>query len=169
MDENVDFWTDPFTESDHFTSPPLTDEMIQSAKQSVGYKLPEAYLRLLQIKNGGELRRSCFPTDVPTSWAKDHVEILAISGIGGKWGIDGELGTRYLVAEWGYPDVGILVGHCPSGGHDVIMLDYSECGRDGEPRVIHVETETMDEPEILVLAPTFESFLLGLVESSQFK
>jgi len=48
-----------------------------------------------------------------------------------------------------------------------MMLDCSKCGPEGEPRVIHVETETSDAPEVLVLAPDFETVLRELVESSR--
>lgn len=170
MNLSGDFWNAPFDDSDYFTGPPLTDAMIRAAEVKVGYKLPESYLGLIRIKNGGSLKRGCFPTNVPTSWAEDHVALSGIRGIGGQWGIDSEtLGSREMIPEWGYPDVGVVVGECPSAGHDVIMLDYSECGRTGEPRVIHVETETCDAPEILVLAPDFETFLRGLVESSRYE
>jgi hypothetical protein len=162
MDE---FWG----ESDYFTGPHLTDEMIRAAEQLLGYKLPESYLRLIRVRNGGSPRRRCFPTQVPTSWAKDHIQISGIRGIGGEWGIDSEdLGSRYMIAEWGYPDVGIVIGETPSAGHDTVMLDYSECGPQGEPRVIHVETECA-EPEVLILAPDFETFVRGLVDCRQFE
>jgi hypothetical protein len=170
MSQSDDFWDDPFDDSNYFTGPPLTEAMIQAAETTVGYKLPQSYLRLIRIKNGGSLKRDCFPTDVPTSWAKDHVALSGILGIGGEWGIDSKtLGSRKMIPEWGYPDVGIVVGECPSAGHDVIMLDYSKCGHEGEPRVVHVETETSDAPEVLVLALDFETFLRGLVESSRYE
>jgi hypothetical protein len=49
-----------------------------------------------------------------------------------------------------------------------VKLGYSECGRAGEPRVIHVETETAGAPEVLILAPDFECFLAGLREHGDF-
>ena len=159
----------PFNDSDYYAGPPVTDEMIMAAESLLGYKLPKSYLNLIHIKNGGSLKRSCFPTSVPTSWAEGHVCLAGVKGIGGEWGIDSPtLGSKAMTPDWGYPDVGIVVGECPSAGHDVIMLDYSECGPQGEPRVIHVETETAGEPEVLVLAPNFQAFLDGLVDCSAF-
>jgi hypothetical protein len=161
------FWDDPFDEVDYFTGPPLTEEMIRAAQANLGYKLPQSYLRLIRIKNGGCPKRKCFPTG-RTAWAEDHVELTAIRGIGGAWGIDSEMrGSRYMIAEWGYPDVGIVIGQTPSAGHDGMMLDYRDSGPNDEPRVIHVNTEE-DEPQILVLAPNFEAFVLGLVDCGPF-
>ena len=160
-------WQDFFDDSDYFTGPPLTDEMIAAAQALLGYRLPAAYLQLLRVKNGGSPQRKCYPTGKP-DWAEDHVELSGICGIGGAWGIDSNLrGSRFMIQEWGYPDVGIFIGQTPSAGHDGIMLDYTECGRDGEPRVIHVETES-DEPQIQILAPNLETFLLGLVDCGPF-
>ena len=167
MAARVDFWSDFFDESNYFTGPPLTEGMIRAAEAQLGYKLPACYLRLLRVKNGGSPKRKCYPTGQP-GWADDHVEVSAIRGIGGTWGIDSEQrGNRYMIREWGYPDVGILIGQTPSAGHDGVMLDYSVCGPDGEPRVIHVDTEG-DEPQVQVLAPNFEAFLLGLVDCAPF-
>jgi hypothetical protein len=89
-------------------------------------------------------------------------------GIGGTRGIDSEQGgSRFMISDWGYPNVGIYIGHTPSAGHDGIMLDYSECGPAGEPRVIHVDVEG-DEPQVQVLAANLETFLLGLVDCGPF-
>ena len=152
-----------FDDSVEYTGPPLTGEMIRSAEAKVGYKLPQSYLRLVRSKNGGSLKRGCFP--MRTSRANEYVRLQAIQGIGGEWGIDSEtLGSRHLIRVWEYPDVGVVIGLMPSAGHDVIMLDYSLCGPAGEPRVIHVETETADDkPVVTVVAPDFETFLQGLV------
>jgi hypothetical protein len=77
--------------------------------------------------------------------------------------------TRAIQDEPENPD--LYKGETPSAGHDTFMLDYSECGPQGEPRVIHVETETGDPPPVYVpivsgLAPDFESFLQRLVDSA---
>jgi hypothetical protein len=141
--------------------------MVEAAERALGYRLPQSYIDLLRSRNGGSPRRTCFPTEVPTSWAKDHIAISGIKGIGGEWGIDSPtFGSRVMIEQAGYPDIGVVVGECPSAGHDAVMLDYSSCGPSGEPRVIHVETEC-DEPEITVLAPSFAAFLAGLVSDEE--
>jgi hypothetical protein len=158
------FWDD--TDGDH-TGPPLTSEAVRAAESALGYKLPESYLQLLRVRNGGYPRRRCYPTEVRTSWADDHVRIVTLFGVGFERGIDGEYESRYMIQEWGYPDVGIVIADTPSAGHDAVMLDYSECGPRGEPRVIHVETEC-DEPVVTILAPNFESFMRGLVDCARY-
>lgn len=158
------FWDD----SDYFTGPALTTGAVVEAEANLGYKLPKSYLELLQSRNGGTPRRDCFPTSSPTSWAEDHIALSGIRGIGGEWGIDSPtLGSQVMIQEWGYPQVGVVVGECPSAGHDVVMLDYSICGPTGEPRVIHVEMKR-GSPKITVLAAEFASFIDGLVDSDMF-
>jgi hypothetical protein len=152
----------------YFTGPLLTEQMIRSAESALGYKLPDSYVGILRVRNGGTPLRCCFPTMEPTSWAKDHIRVSGIRGVGGMWGIDSDtLGSASMIREWGYPNVGIVVGECPSAGHDVVMLDYTYCGPRGEPRVIHVETEC-EEPQVLVLAESFEVFFQGLVHCDRY-
>jgi hypothetical protein len=122
-----------FTDDKFYTGPVLTDDLVKSAEAKLGYRLPPSYLALLAERNGGVPRRRCFRTAAPTSWANDHVEIAAIRGIGGDWGLDSEdgVGSSDMIAEWGYPDIGVVICEMPSAGHDAIMLDYSECGSRG--------------------------------------
>lgn len=160
---------DWFTDSNYFSGPALTDDMIRSAESALGVKLPDAYLNLLRVKNGGTPRQNCFPTHEPTGWAEDHIQIDVIHGLSGRNGIDADLGSRYMIEEWGYPDVGVVIGYTPSAGHEAVMLDYSQCGEQGEPRVIYVDTETADgEPHIVVLASDFAAFVRGFVDSAVF-
>lgn len=160
---------DWFNDYAGYTGPALTDEMIESAEQELGFKLPDAYISLLRVKNGGRPRCNCYPMQVPTGWADDHIEIQAIFGIAGEWGIDGKYGSNYMIAEWGYPDVGVMIGMTPSAGHEAIMLDYSECGPQGDPTVIYVDVETPDgQPNIVTLAPDFEAFVKGLVSCDRY-
>lgn len=166
MDLN-EFW---FEWDDGMTNPvAVTTDMVEEAERVVGYVLPASYLAVLARRNGGKPANACFPTDGSTSWADDHIEITGICGIGGKWGIDSdELGSRFMIREWGYPAIGIVVAHCPSGGHDAVMLDYSKCGPRGEPRVVHVDVEA-DEPIVTFLAKDFLTFIEGLVDCEGFE
>jgi hypothetical protein len=141
--ELEDFWDD----SEDDTKPePITPELIALAERRLGYKLPRDYLTLLVSRNGGTPRKTCFPTSVPTSWASDHIAITDFGRLGGRSGVDSE--NRNMIEEWGYPDIGVIICSCPSAGHDAVMLDYSVCGPQGEPRVVHVEVERSAAPEI---------------------
>ena len=161
-----DPWADFFDGSTYYTSPPLTDAMVAAAEKALGYTLPASYLRLLRVKNGGAPKRQCHPT-AGTHWSDNHVRVVAIFGIGGRWGIDSpEFGTRRMIEQAGYPEIGVIIGWTPTAGHDAIMLDYSACGPQGEPRVSHIDAESGD---CAVLAANFEAFLGGLVDCKPYE
>ena len=145
-----------FDDGDSFC-PPLTNEMIVSAETKLGYKLPITYVNALLEKNGGYLVSDAFPTDRPTNWGPDHVSCAGLMGIGCGDGIDGDTGSQYLIDEWSYPDVGIVIW---SEGHTAFMLDYSVCGPLGEPNVIYVNTDP--HLDVVALAPSFAAFVDGL-------
>lgn len=148
-----------FEFSTYYTGPRLTDAMVLSAEEKMGYSLPKSYLRLLREKNGGRPRRQCFPAD--DRWADSHVRVETLFGIGGSWGIDSEqFGSRHLIQQAGLPEIGIVVALTPTAGHDAIMLDYSASGSQGEPRITYVAPE---DSRIDVIAQDFESFIGGLV------
>jgi SMI1 / KNR4 family (SUKH-1) len=152
---------DFFDASSYYTGPKLTDAMIPAVEKLLGYKLPAAYIQLLRVKNGGAPKRQCYPTG-GTHWTDNHIRVTAISGIGGRWGIDSEqLGSRHMIEQGGFPNIGIWVGWTPTAGHDGIFLDYRQCGADGEPCVTLFDAESSEEQ---ALAPNFGAFLHGLVD-----
>ena len=154
-------WADFFDASTYYTSPPLTDAMVASAERVLGYRLPASYLQLLRVKNGGVPRRQCFPTE-GTHWSDNHVRLVTLFGIGGRWGIDSEeCGSRNAIEQAGLPEIGIAIGMTPTAGHDAVMLDYSVCGPQGEPRVVFADPE---DDLTTVLTPDFETFLRALVD-----
>lgn len=65
-----------------------------------------------------------------------------------------------------YPAIGIYFADCPSAGHDMLCLDYRECGANGEPQVVHVDQES--DYKITFVAENFESFIYGLEEDEPF-
>jgi len=122
----------------------------------------------MRSQNGGIPKRTCFPTKEATSWAEDHIAISGFLGIGRNktYSLLGSLGSRFMQEEWGYPTFGVCICDCPSGGHDLVMLDYRACGPDGEPAVVHVDQEL--DYRITFLAPDFETFVRGLVDESVY-
>ena len=163
-----DFWDDSDYAREQYVDEPLTDRLVKAVEQELGFRLPLSYVALMRSQNGGIPKRTCFPTQTSTSWAEDHVAITGIMGIGRRkpYSLLGDLGSAFMQEEWGYPTLGICVCDCPSSGHDMIMLDYRECGPEGEPAVIHVDQEC--DFEITFLASDFETFIRGLVHESEF-
>lgn len=164
----TDFWEDSEYARESYESEPPTDELIGSIEKELGYKLPSSYIQLMKQQNGGVPRYTYFPTEESSSWAEDHIAITGILGIGREksYSLCGELGSPFMIEEWGYPDIGVVICDCPSAGHDVVMLDYRACGRDGEPEVVHVDQE--GDYEITFLADNFEDFIRGLVSEEEF-
>ncbi|MFO0950568.1 MAG: SMI1/KNR4 family protein [Isosphaeraceae bacterium] len=148
-----------FDASDYYTGPPFDDAAVARSEAVLGYKLPASYLRLLRVKNGGVPRRQCFPVS-GDYWPEDHVRIVTLFGIGGEWGVDSaQFGSRKMIAQGGFPEIGVFLGWTPTAGHDGFLLDYSGCGPQGEPRV------TFADPEgeyTEVLAPDFATFFRKL-------
>ncbi|WP_025028938.1 SMI1/KNR4 family protein [Caldalkalibacillus mannanilyticus] len=162
------FWDEGEYARQNYIEEAPSDELIQSIEKELGYKLPAAYIELMKLHNGGIPLKTCYPTQSPTSWSEDHVAISGIMGIGRKktYSLCGELGSQFMLDEWGYPAIGVVICDCPSAGHDVIMLDYRKCGRDGEPEVVHVDQEL--DYKITFVAKDFETFIKGLVDDSVF-
>jgi hypothetical protein len=162
-----EFW-DENDYSQKYTGQAITEESIDEAEKILGYKLPQFYIELLKNKNGGMPKNDRFSTQKPTCWAEDHIAISGIYGINDReLSLLGELGSRFMIEQWGYPDIGIVICDSPSAGHDAVMLDYRQCGKNGEPTVIHVDVEH-SEPKITHLADNFESFIRGLVNENVY-
>jgi hypothetical protein len=155
-----------FEENDYFTGPPLTDESIRLAETELGYRLPDSYKSLLRQRNGGVPTRRCIRTTFRTSWAPDHFRIDAILGLGGAWGLDSVPGgSAYMIEEWGYPAIGLVICTTPSAGHDTVMLDYRSCGPEGEPAVAYIDEGSPPQ----VIAANFSEFLDLLEPCTAFR
>jgi hypothetical protein len=162
------FWMPSEHATREYVDVPLTPTLLERVERSLGYKLPAAYVELAQHQNGGIPARTCHRTAERTSWAKDHIAITGIYAIGETkpYSLLGELGSKFWPFEWGYPDLGVYFASCPSAGHDMLCLDYSECGPAGEPRVVHVDQEC--DYKVTFVAPNLETFLRGLVSEEHF-
>jgi len=163
-----DFWDDNDYSIKEYLDETPSSSLIDSIEKELGYKLPASYIELMKLHNGGIVQKSCFPTKTPTSWADNHIAINGIFGIGRKktYSLCGEIGSQFMIDEWGYPDMGVYICNTPSAGHDMIMLDYRKCGNHGNPEVVHVDQEL--NYKITFLANTFEDFILGLVHEDVF-
>jgi len=164
-----DFWEESDYAGMEYVGSEINRGMIDEVETITGYKLPESYVALLKSQNGGFPGKTCFPIKEPTSWSESHVTITGILGIDNNktYSLLGSLGSEFMKSEWGYPDIGLYICDCPSGGHDMIALDYRHCGKQGEPRVVHVDQEK--GYRITDLAPTFEDFIIGLTDGGPFE
>jgi hypothetical protein len=162
------FWKPSEYATDEYVDVPVTHDLLQRVESALGYKLPAAYVELMQQQNGGCPHRTCHRTEEPTSWSASHVAITGIFSIGEKKpsSLCGASGSKFWAASWGYPDIGVYFADCPSAGHDMLCLDYRDCGPAGEPRVVHVDQEL--DYKITLVAPTFESFIRGLASEEAF-
>ncbi|MEQ1823472.1 MAG: SMI1/KNR4 family protein [Fimbriimonadaceae bacterium] len=154
--------TNEFWGSNYYKHPPLTDEMVAEAERQLGVKLPEYYVDLLRIQNGGSTNEFAFPMSVRTSWAPDHISLSELAGIV----LDPEtescqniMVTEYMTREWDLPPNQVLL---TGEGHWWITLDY----RNGpEPSVAWIDVECGEDIQI---ASSFSAFYAGLVPERTF-
>jgi hypothetical protein len=78
----------------------------------------------------------------------------------------GDIGSQFMMEEWGYPPIGVYFANCPSAGHDMLCLDYRDCGPQGEPTVVHVDQES--DYKITSVAKHFASLIQGLEPDDAF-
>lgn len=165
----TNFWDDDYYAHKAYISDAPTNELIADVEKELGYKLPSSYIWLMKQHNGGIPFNTCFPTDTPTNWAEDHIAITGIYGIGREkdCSLCGEIGSQFMIDEWGYPAIGVAICDCPSAGHDMVFLDYRECGPLGEPKVVHIDQES--DFKITPLAENFEDFIRGLKSAEEYE
>jgi cell wall assembly regulator SMI1 len=152
-----------FWGKNHYNHPPLTNDMILEAENSLNVKLPPLLVDLLQIQNGGYTKGFVFPMKQRTSWASDHVPLDALSGIitdPSHRTAQNILDTEYMTTEWDLPAKQILLA---GDGHWWITLDY----RNGnEPQVRWLDVDSDEDIEI---AASFDDFINGLISVSDFE
>ena len=151
------FWKDTDYAFESYIGRDVTDEDIKNAEAELGYILPTAYIELLKNHNGGVVNKNCFIND-----DDDCVYITGIYGIDRdkKYSLLGEMGNEFWISKVKYPPIGIVVADTISGGHDMIFLDYRECGPTGEPKVVRVDQE--GDYSITLLADNFGDFIKNL-------
>lgn len=163
------FWEQSDYATKEYVGEPVTDALVASVEAELGYKLPRAYVALMRPQNGGIPHKKCHRTSTRTTWANDHVALSGIFSIGrtNTYSLCGELGSPFMIDGWEYPPIGIYFADCPSGGHDMLCLDYRACGPEGEPSVVHVDQEW--DYAITQVAENFEAFIRGLESEDAFE
>ena len=151
------FWNDVDYAFESYIGKPVTDEDIKATEANLGYTLPAAYIELLKNHNGGVVKKNCFIND-----DDDCVYVTGIYGIDRdkKYSLLGEMGNEFWISKVKYPPIGVVVADTISGGHDMIFLDYRECGPSGEPKVVRVDQEC--DYSMTPLADNFGDFIKSL-------
>ena len=151
-----------FWDSNYYNNPPLTDKMIEQAESELGVKLPNTFLELLKIQNGGYARGFAFPMTIKTTWSDNHVPLTELFGIvfdNESDSVHNIMLSNYMTQEWRLPEKQILLS---GGGHWWITLDY----RQGEtPSIRWIDCECNEDIHI---ADSFDCFYNGLVSEDEF-
>lgn len=157
--DTTNFWDDSEYAFSEYISEPPTDALIASVEEELVFKLPKYYVEMMKLHNGGIPHNTRYP--IPGT--EEFITISGILGIGRdkNKSLCGASGSRTVIENGRYPEVGVVICDCPSE-NEVIMLDYREFGNDGEPEVIHVDRD--NKYKITRLADNFESFIGGLVK-----
>lgn len=163
-----DFWVGSQYERETCVGSSLNADLVASIEEELGYKLPQSYVELARFQNGGIPKNTCHATATPTYWAANYSAIAEILPIDRKpdFALCGKSGSKYMMGEWGYPPIGVLFGHCPSGGHNMLCLDYRDAGPGKEPTVVDVEAEPF--VAITFVAKDFETYIRGLKHKDNF-
>lgn len=166
LPEPSQFWDDDRLALEEYVDEAPSDTLIASVETELGYRLPETYLALMKQHNGGIPYATCYPLPNPQEGEQEYVEITGFLSIGRKkpTSLCGTAGNKLFKEGWHYPDYGVYICDCPSAGFDLILLDYRQCGPDGEPSVAYVD---MEKRQVTTLAPDFATFLQGLVEETE--
>lgn len=160
--ESTSFWNDSPANVDQYVLSPPTEEQIEAVEDQLVFKLPTFYVNMMKLHNGGVPHYRYFPVSQAENDGKIQVGISNILGIGREkaHSLCGEAGSRVIIEQGGYPEIGVILCECPSDS-EVVMLDYRESGNAGEPEVVHVNKA--EGYKITWLAPNVETFIQGLV------
>ena len=131
--------------------PPLDAAAVADAERRLGVRLPAAYLRLLEVQNGGYLRRRHPGWPAGMLWGIGP-HFPSLTGGHAWWQQDPE------DDDWAPPAAHLLVPF-DGDGHWNLCLDYRACPDGDDPPVTFVDVEAGAESAV---APSFEAFLDGL-------
>ena len=153
----TEFWGD-----NYYKNPVLSDEMIVEAENKLEVKLPDLFIELLKIQNGGYTKGYAYPTRVKTTWADNHVPLTELFGIV----LDKNFNSSHnimesynMTEEWGLPEKQILL---TGDGHWWITLDYRNSDI---PSIRWIDCECDEDIHI---ADSFADFIGELVSEDEF-
>ena len=138
----------------------ITNERILEAELKTGFKFPLGLIELLKSNNGGTPYTIAFP--IKNDLYIDHIYITNFIPLGGQFSID----NIDFYSQWNYPSTGLVICDCSSYGMDVIMMDYSKCGPQGDPKIILYDNES---EKTILLANNIIEFVEGLILPTFFE
>ncbi|MEA5404287.1 SMI1/KNR4 family protein [Arcicella sp. DC2W] len=151
-----------FWDSNYYNNPDLTDEIIIQAERQLGVKLPEIFIKLLKVQNGGYTKGFAFPMRTKTTWADNHIPLSELFGIVLDEKSDSAhniMQSSYMIEEWGLPDKQVLL---TGDGHWWITLDYRLSDK---PTIRWIDCECDEDIHV---ANSFEEFYNRLVSEDEF-
>lgn len=160
-----DFWHDIRESERHYESAKPDLRAVRSVQEELGFRLPDTFVELMKMHNGGMVNRCWYPIRFPAETYSDYIQITHLLGIGrdANYSLCGRFGSKFLLEGKGELETaGIAIANCISPSRAVIMLDYRNAGKDGEPCVTFVNSQTNEES---IIAPNFEIFIRGLKTS----
>ena len=162
-DELAGLWDDSEYSLNNYTGSVATADEFKSIEAELGYRLPDAYKELILLRNGGILLRNSYPNPLCRDWTTAAFSVESIYGIDRSkpHSLCGSRGSKFWQQEWGYPKIGVVIADTISAGHEMIFLDYSDCGTEGEPCVVSINQES--DFELSYVADNFAQFIRGLV------
>jgi hypothetical protein len=117
---------------------PVSDESLAQFQRERGLKLPDTYVALLRMQNGGTFRHNMLlPEDVDEDDAcGEETEVRGLFGIGEERHSVCDLLEVWHVEDEQQNDISdqVICFDC-NGCNDLTVLDYRECGPTGEPTV----------------------------------
>ena len=151
-----------FWDSNYYNNPDLTDEIIIQAERQLGVKLPEIFIKLLKVQNGGYTKGFAFPMRTKTTWADNHIPLSELFGIVLDEKSDSGhniMQSSYMTEEWGLPAKQVLL---TGDGHWWITLDYR---LSDTPTIRWIDCECYEDIHV---ANSFEELYNGLVSEDEF-
>ncbi|OAV45896.1 hypothetical protein A3850_011490 [Lewinella sp. 4G2] len=151
-----------FWDSNSTSNSRLTNKSIKMAEQKLGVDLPELYIDLLKVQNGGYTKGFAYPMTIETSWSKNHIPLYELFGIDlyhGPGNSSNILYSTYMIEEWGLPEKQVLLS---GDGHWWITLDYR---KSTIPSVNWIDCECSEDIHV---ANNFTDFINGLVSEEAF-
>ncbi|KZZ85447.1 SMI1/KNR4 family protein [Bacillus sp. SJS] len=133
---------------DNYRLEELSNEIMEAAEKKLKVKLPAAYIELMRVQNGGELKLKKFVNEILED---GFIEIEYLYGIGKKSG-EGILIDSYTRKEWGLSNKLVYLN---GDSHNWIALDYRRYIGDNPP-VVYLDIDTKEKIQI---AEDFTDFL----------